>query len=323
MLQLTNSTPFNAGFQVFPDKTGVDTLFLVVKATFAMGDTLTLSEQQVPIHLADEYTGEPSESSLKAVSEAHIGKVSTDILLYGLACSPGLKPVKYLDVGIDIGGLQKVARVYGNRIWANGRISEPEAFANMPMVWERAFGGRRRAGSPDKIDVYGENPLGVGFAGAVEGEGAPNIVPLQFSEAGENQAWGFGPVPANWPARAKYAGTYNETWQQERAPFLPEDFDLRFLNSAPPGQIYSGFLQGGEAARIIGFHPDGELNFRVPMVKLVAKVEIANQEASPQFYLETLSLYPNQKQFTVTWRAAAPCPRGAISVKKMTVSISR
>lgn len=323
MLQLSNNTPFNAGFQVFPDKTGVDTLFLVVKATFVMGDTLRLSEQQVPIHLADEYTGEPGQSSLKAVSEAHIGKAATDILLYGLACSLGLRPVKYLDVGIDIGGLKKVARVYGNRAWTNGRISEPEPFANMPMVWERSFGGKRSTNSSDKIDVYSENPLGVGFAGAIEGEAVPNVIPLQFSGAGEDQAWGFGPIPANWSARAKYAGTYNETWQRERAPFLPEDFDPRFLNSAPPGQIFPGFLQGGEAVRLIGFHPDGELNFRVPLVKLAAKVEIANQEATPQFHLETLSLYPNQKQFTLTWRAAEPCPRGAISVKKMIVSISR
>lgn len=323
MLQLTNNTPFIAGFQIFPDKTGVDTLFLVVKATFNMGNSLTLSEKQIPIHLADEYIGEPGESSLKAVSEAHIGKAATDILLFGLACSQDLKPAKYLDVGIDIAGMQKVARVYGNRVWVNGQISEPELFANMPMVWERSYGGRRNPVTPDKMEVCEENPLGIGFCGAIEGDAVPNIMPLHLTANEKSQSLGFGPVPANWKVRAKYAGTYDETWQRERAPFLPDDFDLRFLNSAPVDQIYPGFLQGGEPVRLIGFHPGGELSFRVPVVSLVSRVAIGNAEASPQFLLETLCLYPNQKQFSLTLRASVPCPRGAITVKKMTISLSR
>lgn len=322
MLQLTNNTPFVAGFQVFPNANGIDTLFLVVKATFTMGANLTLAEQQLPIHLVDEYLGEPGASSLKAVSEAHVGKAATDVLLFGLACSPGLKPVKAMDIGIDIAGRQKLARVYGNRVWRNGVLSEPEPFANMPVVWERAYGGKRVSGS-SRQDVFSENPLGIGFGEPEENSLAPNIEPFSPANSARNQAVGFGPVCPSWPNRVQYAGTYDERWQRERAPYLPQDFNARFLNSAPADQIFPGFMLGGEAIRLVGFHPDGELAFNVPRVNLMGKAQIGSQSQEASFDLETLAIYPNQKQFSLTWRGALACPRGPASVKYVTISLSR
>ena len=321
MLQLTNNTPFTAGFQLFPDKEGVDTLFLVVKATFVMGEQLTLSEQQLPIYMQDEYSGEPGSSSLNAIAEAHIGKMATDVLLFGLACSPGLKPARAIDVGLEVAGRQKTARVYGNRVWRNGVLSEPEPFANMPLTWERAFGGQRMA-KGNQPEVFAQNPLGLGFSEPRENSQAPNIEPLT-NGGGLNQAIGFGPICPSWPSRAQFAGTYDEHWQQQRAPFLPQDFDSRFLNSAPADQIYPGFMGGGELIRLVGFHPEGELSFNVPRVNLLGKAQIGKQMHVADFALETLAMYPNQKEFSLTWRAAIACPRGPATVKYMAISLSR
>lgn len=38
----------------------------------------------------------------------------------------------------------------------------------------------------------------------------------------------------SWQPRLRYAGTYDQHWMDERLPFLPEDFDLRYFQSAPP-----------------------------------------------------------------------------------------
>jgi hypothetical protein len=82
----------------------------------------------------------------------------------------------------------------------------------------------------------------------------------------------FAPVAPNWQPRAGFAGTYDDNWQQTRAPYLPDDYNPRFMNVAPPDLIYPGYLQGGEAVRVIGMHPAGDLGFALPYVNLSNKV---------------------------------------------------
>jgi len=65
MLQLKNQTPFQSTLSLLPDANGVDTLFVAVKATFTFVDSqIEIAEQQQPVHLEDEYWGDPAESSL-------------------------------------------------------------------------------------------------------------------------------------------------------------------------------------------------------------------------------------------------------------------
>ena len=54
---------------------------MIVKATVTLRPSLALAEEQVPPTMADEYYGDPAETSLRAVSEMHIGKAGTDVLL--------------------------------------------------------------------------------------------------------------------------------------------------------------------------------------------------------------------------------------------------
>ena len=81
MLQLENTSPFAPAMMLFPDERGVDTIYVVVKATFTLQPKLELAEEQVPVTLADEYWGEPGESSLKYPTEAHLMKPGTDVIV--------------------------------------------------------------------------------------------------------------------------------------------------------------------------------------------------------------------------------------------------
>ena len=49
MLQLKNNTPFQSSIFVFPNEQGIDTLYVVVKATFAVGDCIEVAETQRPV----------------------------------------------------------------------------------------------------------------------------------------------------------------------------------------------------------------------------------------------------------------------------------
>ncbi len=59
------------------------------------------------------------------------------------------------------------------------------------------------------------------------------------------EPFGFGFVGRSSPGRAAFAGTYDRRWLDEVCPFLPEDFDHRYYQGAPPDQQYSHF-RGGE-----------------------------------------------------------------------------
>jgi hypothetical protein len=88
MLQLDNQTPFACTFAVLPNRDGIDTLYVVVKATVNLRPKIALAPVQTPPSLVDEYYEAPDNSSLKEVSEMHIGKPGTDVLLVGCARAP-------------------------------------------------------------------------------------------------------------------------------------------------------------------------------------------------------------------------------------------
>ncbi|MCP4431526.1 MAG: DUF2169 domain-containing protein, partial [Gammaproteobacteria bacterium] len=48
MLQLNNKTPFAATMVLLPDQKGIDTLFVMVKASFNIGPNWTLLTAQIP-----------------------------------------------------------------------------------------------------------------------------------------------------------------------------------------------------------------------------------------------------------------------------------
>ena len=111
MLQLKNNTPFEAAIAVFPDENAIDALYTTVKATFSLGNKLEIAEKQLPVVMADEYRGDPGQSSLKYASELHLTKPSTDIVMIGEACASDKRPVVQLDVMLVVAHHRKVLSV--------------------------------------------------------------------------------------------------------------------------------------------------------------------------------------------------------------------
>jgi hypothetical protein len=330
MLQLQNSTPFAVSMALFPNEDAIDTLYVMVKATFNISQQLTLADEQSPLVAADVYWSEPGKSSLKYASDFHIGKAATDIIMLGHACAPNKQEASQLDVTLSVGHLSKTVRVFGDRQWREGRITPPASFTTMPMVYEKAFGGVHVVnGQPDEVDA--RNPVGRGFAGTrnseeMNGVPLPNLEdPAQLIQAPIDQ-----PTPAcfascapNWQPRVAYAGTYDEQWQTSRAPYLPQDFDKRFLNVAHPDLVYPGYLQGGEPVQITHMHPAGVLKFDVPRVQLYTRVMMADSEVIPDFELESLILEPNQLRMSLVWRAAVQCDKQTLKISDIKISLSR
>lgn len=330
MLQLKNNTPFVSAFTVFPNENGMDTLYIMVKATFVIGSQWTLADPQIGLQQGDEYWGDPSKTSLRLSSDYHIGKPSTDILMIGSACAPAQRPIRQMDVGLQVGSVSKIVRVFGDRFWNRDQITQPEPFVTMPLVYERAFGGQDFVDGLIR-DTETKNPVGCGFAGRkhlaeVNGLPLPNLeCPKQLIHHYNDRPAPacFAPIAPNWQPRASFAGSYDDVWQRTRAPYLPDDYSPRFMNVAPPDLIYPDYLRGGEPVKIIGMNTAGDLVFSLPHVNLSNKVLIAEQEFSAPFNMETLLLDPNHLKLSMVWRAALPCDKKLTKIKHISVSLSR
>jgi hypothetical protein len=276
--------------------------------------------------MADEYYDDPATSSLRYASEMHIGKSGTDVLLIGSAWAPDKRPVTRMQVGMKVGDRQKLILVTGDRVWRDGQPSDPKPFESMPLVWERAFGGVHRNG--EHVLAEERNPVGCGFAGKrsaadMQGLAVPNLedpaAPLQqICQAATPVC--LAPIAPSWLPRRAFAGTYDERWQRSRAPYLPDDFDPRFFQSAVPEFAFDRYLQAGESVQVVGVMPDGPIAFTVPPPHLAIAVMVAGSTRTPPANLETLSIEPDENRACFTWRTAVPCDRKALKVERIVVS---
>lgn len=330
MLQLKNRTPFAANMALFPDEQGIDTLYVLVRATFNIGKQWTLTDKQEPPIVADEYWAEPGKSSIKYGSDFHTGKPCSDIIMLGHAYAPDNRKINQLDVSLNVGQVHKKIRVFGDRHWQNGKITPPQPFATMAMVYEKAFGGEYIVDGKTTA-VEERNPVGFGFAGQRKVKDM-NGVPLPNLEDPKNLITDIHqrPTPAcfalgaaHWQPRSGYAGTYDDVWQTQRAPYLPEDFDQRFFCMAHPDLVYPGFLIGGELVEITNMHPCGTLIFTLPYVNLNTVVSMAGESVQPQFNLETLIIEPDGLKLGMTWRAAVQCDKKMLKISSIKINMAK
>ncbi len=334
MLQIRNRSRLAAALSSSPDPAGVDTLFAVVKGTFTLGARIEEAEEQTPVVFADRYFGDARTTSVAEPGDVSLVKPGTDVLLFGHAYGPGGRTAHQAEVSLRLGPIDKRVAVFGDRRWGGTiltRISSPEPFEAMPLVWERAFGGTEASADGGRVDGEDRNPVGAGFRSRVSGrklEGLllPNLedpAHLISSPGDRPKPAGFGAIAAHWKPRPKYAGTYDAAWQKSRAPYLPLDFDPRFLMVAPEDQQVPGYLKGGESVEIAGATPSGILRFALPARRVDVLFRLDSGEERKTANLETVILRPDEKKVVLVWRAALACDKRLLKVREVEPIVAR
>jgi hypothetical protein len=336
MWAIENRTPFAAERTWVRERDGAETWLVAIRATFSItanGEVKVADEQQ-PVVQAPVWAGEPDRSVFLYDSDLYRTKVATDVILHGHAYAPGGRPVESVDVTMHVGAVNKTLRVIGDRLWDRGlmgvSLGRAEPFMKMPLSYDRAFGGRDiEKYGPDRPAWDERNPIGTGFArssGVRIGKRGPNVeypgpTTLAF---GDPAPAGFGPIPSSWLPRRKHGGTYDEKWERERQPLLPEDFDDRFYSCAPEDQIYPGYMKGGEPVELRNLTPKGVLTFKLPSVVLGFRTffltgDVIHHRAK----LHTVILEPDVPRVIIVWHTALPCHAKGLKLRKTTVVVKK
>jgi hypothetical protein len=298
-----------AALAVIADKDARDYCVVVVKGTFVTGDggPMHLAHEQDPFVYADQHYGDPETTSIRLESDFALDKPFTDVVVVGKAMAPGGSATPELVVRLEVEGRAKDAVIVGERRWvaAAGSLvtTRPLPFTEMPLVFERAFGGVDDTRGPDSTASETRNLVGVGFhphrsARAIHDTALPNIEhPMDRSEP-----IGFGFVGRAWHPRSTFAGTYDQRWLETVCPFLPEDFDPRYNQGAPLDQQFPHF-RGGEVLRCVHMAAQAVVTYVIPKIEVPVRFVFHDREVERAAILDTVVLEPHRGRAVLDWRA--------------------
>jgi len=196
------------------------------------------------------------------------------------------------------------------RITLNGLVSSPD---QTPISFIDAHAG---AGVTDDMlvpsDLVDFKPVGEvlvirpsseSVARALSGKTVSvQVGALSFS-AEARSPWPFGPLARAHKHRLRYAGTYDEAWQKNRMPLLPEDFDPLFNQTAPPTQRARGHFTGNERMTIKGLYGDGAtVAFNLPDKAVLVSGNVRQAYFNATATLDTILVWSDTPTITLIWR---------------------
>jgi hypothetical protein len=339
MWTISNNTGFPAEASWVQDKDANKIWLVCVKATFDIlpdGSTIA-SDEQVPPFLQGQPIDGDFNKSVIYESDFFGVKPCTDVLINGTVWAPNGKPATEVDVGFQVGSVQKRLRVFGDRWWTLNLvgthyvISAPEKFLQMPLQYERAFGGwDRTASDPKDHRLEPRNPVGQGFVSSPRGHHGrqlPNIenpADLVSSWRSTPAPAGFNAIASHWSPRRELAGTYDDAWMKSRFPLWAVDLDPRYYCCAPRDQQVEGYLRGGEPVQMINLSPNGPIRFKLPRLVFGFSTRKGLETIHHRGTLATVILEPDFPRVSMVWQSSLVCNRGqddldgtAIRLKKI------
>lgn len=320
-MQIWNQMGYPHQFTMGMDKAGHEWIVVVVKGTFDFptkpGGLVQKSTEQVPLVMADTQTGVPGYSATLWETDFAFRKPRCDVVANGCAYAPGGRPAERVPVGIKVGNWSKLFEVVGHREWrAIGPVftaTSPQPFLKLPISYDVAWGGVDRLDPEDKLPAsYKYNPVGTGWSRTknqrlVPGLRLPNTQAVGEeirSPFGDYRPMSFGPMGRGWPGRIEYGGTYDQNWIDNVSPFLPQDFDERYFQMAPPDQQIDS-PRGGEEVVLINLTPEGRVSFPLPPTALPITLFKGADTALEHIALPDTLLFDLEfRRFSFIWRVS-------------------
>lgn len=324
---LDNLTPFAFGKTAAFDLDDHRLMVMCVAGRFRLPaagrlheGVLKLADEQPPPPMADQHWGNPAQSSLRYAGQGTPPRSGTEVYLQGSARAPGARPVSRMRTRIRVGSCSKEILVVGDRFWRRGvgdpGATSPRPFLTLPLTYERAFGGTARGTDGEILAQDARNPVGRGIH-ATAADAIDQPLPNLEAPGDSLTSWNgraapcaYGPLPGSWQPRLGFAGTYDQTWLDQRLPLWPHDTDPRFFNAAAPGLIVAQALKGGEPCVLEGFSADGAIAFYLPALRIGIKNHFADRVSRAVMQLEGVLIETDEDAITLYWRHSQPIGRG-------------
>ncbi|MBF0527803.1 MAG: DUF2169 domain-containing protein [Deltaproteobacteria bacterium] len=301
--------------KIKPDNMGL--LFRTVehknrpRLSLAILGGFTLDETPRLLSEKDFWAAAAAELHETQFLDTGLPKPRGEALIAGRAWAPAGQTTTGMEVSFSVGGIHKKLVVFGDRKWKRvaGMLetySPPEPFSQIPIVYNRAFGG----------PGFDRNPLGLGLA-PVQTPAGEIIKPLPnvelpgrtiASPTDKPLPAGFGPLNESWVPRLKRAGTYDRQWLLKAWPYFPDNLDWTFFNAAPEDQWLDGYFHGDEKVSAINMSPDrSRISSRLPGLQarcfINKKISEALSFVEIKTNLETVWLFPGANAGIVLFRA--------------------
>jgi len=187
----------------------------------------------------------------------------------------------------------------------------------MPLIYERAFGGSDNSHENEKIQgTELRNPIGAGFhlndaIATLQEKPLPNIEQFESglqSWSDKPEPIGFGTLGRGWKPRIDTAGTYDKKWMDEKFPFLPDDFDEHYFQSAPLDQQHSYFT-AGEFISCKNMTSNGRFDLEIPDINFPITYKFRDRDVKTKPNLDTVIIEPHNAKAILTWRIRIPVGR--------------
>jgi uncharacterized protein YjbI with pentapeptide repeats len=302
-----NLTPYFHGAILTSRRPPQPEMSLAVRGTFRIvdGGVVTAIEGLDQGFMSGELFAEDDPERLGALrypGDFADLKLRAEVFLQGTCRPPGGKPVPRATCGMSVGAWRKELAVFGDRTWDVGlggdKASEPKPFTEMPLTWERAFGGPGHA----------PNPVGRGQ----EGARLPNVEypsDLVRSRGQKPPPASFGAVSPHWePRKSKVGKNYGAAWLKTRAPYAPDDLDWSWFHAAPQDQQLDGYLRGDEDVvftHLVRDQPTVRTKLPALRLRVFVKDETGSIREVPMV-LDTLYADTDDGTVRLTWRGLTP-----------------
>ena len=324
-----------SGFSIGIDPSGREHVVVVTKRRLRFpdvsGGACTWSDELPELCTADEFSGEPGLSAVTFESDYAMRKPFCDVVVNGAAYAPNGTPTPMVYAGLQCGKISKSIAVFGPRVWerfiTGPAPSNPDPFVRQIISYDYAFGGADRL-DPDDTEpaMYPPNIVGTGWHQSrnrdlVEGaamhhcEDPQNLVRSPWDKVAPI---GFGPIARGAPDRAKFAGTYDDAWIENRFPHLPDDFDDRYAQSVPVDQQIK-HATGGEVIKINNMMADHQGPFEMQLPSLDLPVVFARNRGADipaQPVTDTIVIEPDKRHIDVVTRASLPLKRDILEMRE-------
>ena len=298
---------------------------VVAKAAFALTAEGTRPITPPPeLHLVDTFTEAPEDSALVNEQDIAPAKPKTDLIIRATARSFQAKPRRDWPVTISIPDrLHYGFHVRGPSRWVKSmlrwKLTQPDPVTDVPLTYAFAYGGKCHEG--DTTLYHDRNPAGMGFmtetaAQELDSWLAPQIGLLaEFMDAKPfvpMAVQGAMPIAKAWYPRRSAAGTFDKSWEQDRHPRMPLDYDLAFWNVAPRRLQIGPYLEGNEIVEIAGVSHKRELvTLRLPGAKLALRSLSSPSEPPLVLHLDTVDIDVEKMDdgcatLVLLWRALVP-----------------